>query len=72
MVEFTHYFIYGNPPEELSPEKYEEWASEIPKKFNMEVVYGGVSIGAAEDYLIVLRGKSLILKNSIQLKMQLL
>ena len=37
MVEFTHYFIYGNPPEGLTQEKYEEWASTVPKKFNMEV-----------------------------------
>ena len=57
MVEFTHYFIYGNPPEGLTQEKYKEWASTVPKKYNMEVVYGGVSIGTAEDYLIVLKGK---------------
>ena len=25
MVEFTHYFIYGNPPEGFTMEKMEEW-----------------------------------------------
>ncbi len=57
MVEFTHYFIYGNPPEGWSAEKMEEWSSKVPKKFNMEVVYSGVSIGTAEDLVIVLKGK---------------
>ena len=56
MVEFTHYFIYGNPPEGFTMEKMEEWLK-VPKKMNMEVVYYGVSIGTAEDFLIVLKGK---------------
>jgi hypothetical protein len=57
MVEFTHYFIYGNPPEDFTREKMEEWSSTVPKKFNMELVYFGVSIGTAEDLLVVLNGK---------------
>ena len=56
MVEFTHYFVYGNPPEGFTMEKMEEWLK-VPKKMNMEVVYYGVSIGTAEDFLIVLKGK---------------
>jgi hypothetical protein len=35
----------------------EEWSSTVPKKFNMELVYFGVSIGTTEDLVIVLKGK---------------
>ena len=56
MVEFTHYFVYGNPPEGFTMEQMEEWLK-VPEKMNMEVVYYGVSIGTAEDFLIVLKGK---------------
>ena len=56
MVEFTHYFIYGNPPEDFTVEQMEEWVK-VVEKMNMEVVYWGVSIGTAEDFLIVLKGK---------------
>lgn len=56
MVEFTHYFIYGNPPPDFTIDKLEEW-TKVAEKMNMEVVYSGVSIGTAEDILIVLKGK---------------
>ena len=46
MVEFTHYFIYGNPPEDFTVEQMEAWAK-VAEKMNMEVVYWGVSIGTA-------------------------
>jgi hypothetical protein len=57
MVEFTHYFVYGNPPEGFTREQMMEWVEKVPKKFNMECVYWGVSIGTTEDFLVVLKGK---------------
>ncbi len=38
----------------------------------MEVVYGGVSIGVAEDYLIVLKGKITDFEKLYTIKMPLL
>ena len=57
MAKFTHYFIYGNAPEDFSPEKLEEWGATVPKKFNMELVWTGISYGTTEDFLVILKGK---------------
>ena len=57
MAQFTHYFIYGNAPEPNTPEKLTEWAEKVPKKFNMELVWTGISYGTTEDFLVILKGK---------------
>jgi len=57
MAKFTHYFIYGNAPEDFSREKMLEWGNTVPKKFNMEVVFSGISYGTTEDILVILKGK---------------
>jgi len=57
MANFTHYFIYGTAPDDFTPEKLEEWGATVPKKFNMELVWLGVSYGTVEDFLVILKGK---------------
>ena len=57
MAKFTHYFIYGNTGEDFSFEKMKEWEAKVPKKFNMELVWSGISYGTTEDILVILKGK---------------
>ncbi len=56
MAKFTHYFIYGNASDDFSPDKLEEWGATVPKKYNMELVWLGVSYGTSEDFLVILKG----------------
>ena len=57
MAKFTHYFVYGNTGPDFTLEKMKEWEEKIPKKFNMELVFSGVSNGTTEDILVILKGK---------------
>ena len=57
MAKFTHYFVYGNAGEGFSLEKMKEWEETVPKKYNMKLVFSGISYGTTEDILVVLEGK---------------
>ena len=57
MADFTHYFVYGNAGEGFSLEKMKEWEEKVPKKYNMKLVFSGISYGTTEDILVVLKGK---------------
>ena len=57
MAKFIHYFVYGNAGEGFSVEKMKEWEEKVPKKYNMELVFSGISYGTTEDILVVLKGK---------------
>ena len=56
LAKFTHFFVYGNAGDDWSPEKFIEWGETVPKKFNMKLVFSGVSYGTTEDFLVVLKG----------------
>ena len=57
MAKFTHYFVYGNAGEGFSLEKMKEWEETVPKKYNMKLVFSGISYGTTEDILVVLEVK---------------
>jgi hypothetical protein len=56
MAKFTHFFVYGNGGDGWDVQKFIKWGKTTPKKFNMDLVFSGVSYGTTEDFLVVLKG----------------